>query len=72
MAKFLRESRIAKAMSNRTVVYESHVRAFWDTARFDESDKMIHAVLRKKDQAGKDIDVEFEFGVGNVRRVLDL
>ncbi|MFS7966557.1 hypothetical protein Hanom_Chr09g00775121 [Helianthus anomalus] len=32
---------------------------------------MIHAVLRKKDQAGKDIDVEFEFGVGDVRRVLD-
>ncbi|KAJ0804965.1 hypothetical protein HanPI659440_Chr02g0044141 [Helianthus annuus] len=72
MAKFLRESRVAKAISNITVVYESHVRAFWDTARFDESDKMIHAVLRKKDKDGKDIDVEFEFGVGDVRRVLDL
>ncbi|MFS7978330.1 hypothetical protein Hanom_Chr10g00914251 [Helianthus anomalus] len=58
MAKFLRESR--------------HVRAFWNTARFDESDKMIHAILRKKDQNGKDIDVSFEFGVGDVRRVLDL
>ncbi|KAF5818465.1 hypothetical protein HanRHA438_Chr02g0066821 [Helianthus annuus] len=33
---------------------------------------MIHAVLRKKDQAGKDIDVAFEFGVEDVRRVLDL
>ncbi|KAM0040055.1 hypothetical protein Hdeb2414_s0012g00389271 [Helianthus debilis subsp. tardiflorus] len=72
MAEFLRESRVAKAISNRTVVYESHVRAFWDTTRFDESDKMIHVVLRKKDQAGKDIDVEFDFGVGDVRRVLDL
>ncbi|MFS7988865.1 hypothetical protein Hanom_Chr11g01039901 [Helianthus anomalus] len=48
MAEFLRESRVAKAISNKTVVYESHVRAFWDTARFDESDNMIHAVLRKK------------------------
>ncbi|MFS7912423.1 hypothetical protein Hanom_Chr02g00129781 [Helianthus anomalus] len=72
MAKFLRESRVAKALSAKTVIYESHVRAFWNTARYEESDKMIHAVLRKKDQAGKDIDVEFEFGVGDVRRVLDL
>ncbi|XP_021974741.1 claspin-like [Helianthus annuus] len=33
---------------------------------------MIHAVLRKKDQKGKDIDVEFKFDVGDLRRVLDL
>ncbi|KAF5802439.1 hypothetical protein HanRHA438_Chr06g0268561 [Helianthus annuus] len=33
---------------------------------------MIHAVLRKKDKDGKDVDVEFKFGVGDVRRVLDL
>ncbi|KAJ0927041.1 hypothetical protein HanRHA438_Chr04g0178211 [Helianthus annuus] len=72
MATFFRESRIAKAMSNRTVAYESHVRAFWDTARFDETDKMIHAVLRKKDKDGKDIDVGIEFSVADVRRVLDL
>ncbi|KAJ0794791.1 hypothetical protein HanPI659440_Chr04g0143131 [Helianthus annuus] len=72
MAKFLRESRVAKALSDRTTIYESHIRAFWNTARFEESDKMIHAVLRKKDQTGKDIDVEFEFGVGDIRRVLDL
>ncbi|KAJ0785164.1 hypothetical protein HanOQP8_Chr02g0039991 [Helianthus annuus] len=72
MATFLRESRIAKAMSNRTVVYESHVRSFWNTARFDEADKMIHDVLRKKDENGKDIDVGIEFGVADVRRVLDL
>ncbi|KAM0046838.1 hypothetical protein Hdeb2414_s0009g00321281 [Helianthus debilis subsp. tardiflorus] len=72
MAKFLRESRVAKALSDRTAVCESHVRNFWETARFEESDKLIHAVLRKKGQDGKDIDVEFEFGVEEVRRVLDL
>ncbi|KAJ0815003.1 hypothetical protein HanPSC8_Chr17g0792381 [Helianthus annuus] len=72
MAKFLRESRVAKAISNRTVVYESHARAFWDTARFDESDNMIHDVLRKKDKDGTDVDVEIEFGVADVRRILDL
>ncbi|MFS8019183.1 hypothetical protein Hanom_Chr15g01400891 [Helianthus anomalus] len=72
MAKFLRESIVAKVLSNRTAVYESHVRNFWETARFEESDKLIHAVLRKKEKDGKDIDVEFEFGVEDVRRVLDL
>ncbi|MFS7966349.1 hypothetical protein Hanom_Chr09g00772731 [Helianthus anomalus] len=72
MAKFLRESRVAKALSDKIVIYESHVRAFWNTTRYEESDKMIHAILRKKDQAGMDIYVEFEFGVGDVRRVLDL
>ncbi|KAJ0844489.1 hypothetical protein HanRHA438_Chr15g0703061 [Helianthus annuus] len=64
MAKFLRKSRIGKALSDRTVIYESHVRAFWN--------KMIHSVLRKKDEKGKDIDVEFKFGIGVLRRVLDL
>ncbi|MFS7962176.1 hypothetical protein Hanom_Chr08g00723581 [Helianthus anomalus] len=29
MAKFLRESKINKALTDRTVVYESHVRMFW-------------------------------------------
>ncbi|KAM0034658.1 hypothetical protein Hdeb2414_s0015g00437441 [Helianthus debilis subsp. tardiflorus] len=72
MATFLRESRVAKAMSDKTVIYEPHVRAFWNTARYEDSDKMIHAVLKKKDQAGKDVDVEFKFDVGDVRRVLDL
>ncbi|KAJ0860196.1 hypothetical protein HanRHA438_Chr13g0621061 [Helianthus annuus] len=72
MAEFLRESRVAKALSDNTVIYESHVRAFWNIARYEESDKMIHAVLRKKDQAGKDVDVEFVFGVEDVRRVLDI
>ncbi|KAJ0800211.1 hypothetical protein HanPI659440_Chr03g0100411 [Helianthus annuus] len=72
MAKFLRESRIGNALSDKTVIYESHVRAFWNTTRYEESDKMIHSVLRKKDEKGKDIDVEFKFGVGDLRRVLDL
>ncbi|KAJ0892092.1 hypothetical protein HanPSC8_Chr09g0361761 [Helianthus annuus] len=72
MATFFRESRIAKAISDRTVVYESHVRSFWNTARYDEADKMIHVVLRKKDENGKDIDVGIEFGVVDVRRVPDL
>ncbi|KAJ0907167.1 hypothetical protein HanRHA438_Chr07g0295671 [Helianthus annuus] len=71
MAKFLRESRIAKALSDKTVIYESYVRAFWNTTN-EESDKMIHLILRKKDQKGKDIDMEFKFGVGDLRRVLDL
>ncbi|KAJ0805026.1 hypothetical protein HanPI659440_Chr02g0044941 [Helianthus annuus] len=72
MAEFLRKSRVAKALSDRTIIYESHVRAFWNTARYEESDKMIHSILRKKDQKGKDIDVEFKFDVGDIRRVLDL
>ncbi|KAJ0669284.1 hypothetical protein HanPI659440_Chr17g0699331 [Helianthus annuus] len=71
MAKFLRESRVAKALSDNTIIYESHVRAFWNTARYEESDKMIHAILRKKDQAGKDV-VEYVFSVEDDRRVLDL
>ncbi|MFS7996851.1 hypothetical protein Hanom_Chr12g01134701 [Helianthus anomalus] len=72
MAEFLRESRISKALSDKTLVYESHVRAFWDTARYEEADKTIHAVVRKKDENNKDIDVEVVFGVEDVRRVLEL
>ncbi|KAJ0478310.1 hypothetical protein HanRHA438_Chr00c13g0849861 [Helianthus annuus] len=72
MAKFLRESRIAKALSDKTVVYESHVRAFWNSARYEETDKSIHAVVRKKNENDKDIDVEVVFGVDDVRRILEL
>ncbi|KAJ0561313.1 hypothetical protein HanHA300_Chr06g0221491 [Helianthus annuus] len=72
MATFLRESRIAKALSDKTVVYESHVRAFWNTARYEATDKTIHAVVKKKDEKEKDIDIEVVFGVGDVRRVLEL
>ncbi|KAJ0462747.1 hypothetical protein HanRHA438_Chr14g0630551 [Helianthus annuus] len=72
MAEFLRDSRIAKALSDKTIVYESHVRGFWNTARYEEADKTIHAVVRKKDENDKDIDVEVVFGVDDVRRVLEL
>ncbi|KAJ0435633.1 hypothetical protein HanIR_Chr17g0895421 [Helianthus annuus] len=65
MATFLRESRIAKAISDKTVVYVSHVRAFWNSARFDTTDKTIHVVVTKKDENEKDIDVEVVFGVGD-------
>ncbi|MFS7990864.1 hypothetical protein Hanom_Chr11g01063931 [Helianthus anomalus] len=44
MATFLRDSRIAKAISDRTVVYESHVRAFWNSARYETTDKSIHVM----------------------------
>ncbi|KAJ0605704.1 hypothetical protein HanHA300_Chr02g0065981 [Helianthus annuus] len=72
MAEFLRDSRIAKALSDKTIVYESHVRGFWNTARYEEEDKTIHAVVRKKDENDKDIDVEVVLGVDDVRRVLEL
>ncbi|XP_035843881.1 uncharacterized protein LOC118490381 [Helianthus annuus] len=72
MAECLRKSRIAKALSDTTIVYESHVRRFWDTARFEEKDNKIHAVVKKKDENNKDIDVEVVFGVEDIRRVLDL
>ncbi|KAJ0657261.1 hypothetical protein HanLR1_Chr14g0545011 [Helianthus annuus] len=72
MAEFLRRSRIAKAISDKTVVYKSHVRAFWNTARYEESDKTIHALVKKKDENNKDIDVEVVFGVEDVRRILQL
>ncbi|KAJ0605164.1 hypothetical protein HanHA300_Chr02g0059941 [Helianthus annuus] len=72
MAEFLRESRIAKALSDKTIVYKSHVRAFWNNARYEETDKSIHAVVKKKDENNKDIDVEIMFGVEDVRRILEL
>ncbi|KAM0046498.1 hypothetical protein Hdeb2414_s0009g00317031 [Helianthus debilis subsp. tardiflorus] len=72
MAKFLRESRIGKALTNKTVVYESHVRTFWNSARYEESDKSIYSAIRKKDENGKYVDLEMKFNVGDLRRVLEL
>ncbi|KAM0007871.1 hypothetical protein Hdeb2414_s0004g00137631 [Helianthus debilis subsp. tardiflorus] len=72
MAKFLRESRIAKALTDRTIVYESHVRMFWKLVRYDESEKMIYSVVQKKDENNQDVDIEVKFNVGDLRRVLDL
>ncbi|KAJ0430599.1 hypothetical protein HanHA300_Chr17g0670831 [Helianthus annuus] len=56
MEKFLNESRIAKALTNRTKVYESHVRMFWKSVRYEESEKMIYSTVQKKDENDKDID----------------
>ncbi|MFS7888907.1 hypothetical protein Hanom_Chr00s000002g01600541 [Helianthus anomalus] len=72
IAKFLRESRIGKVLTNKTVLYESHVTTFWNSARYEESDKSIYSVVRKKDENGKDVDLEMKFNVGDLRRVLDL
>ncbi|KAJ0623711.1 hypothetical protein HanIR_Chr01g0035231 [Helianthus annuus] len=71
MAKFLRESRINKALTDRTIVYESHVRMFWKSVRYDEKEKMIYSAVQKKDENYKDIDVKIKFNVGDLRRVLD-
>ncbi|MFS7944796.1 hypothetical protein Hanom_Chr06g00516481 [Helianthus anomalus] len=72
IAKFLRESRIAKALTDQTIVYESHVRRFWNSARYEEKDKMIYSAVRKKDENGQDVDLEIKFGVEDLRRVLEL
>ncbi|MFS8003856.1 hypothetical protein Hanom_Chr13g01218801 [Helianthus anomalus] len=69
MAEFLRESRINKALTDQTTVYESHVRMFWKSARYDEDTKMIHLAVQKKDENDKDIDIEVEFDVRDLRRV---
>ncbi|MFS7996781.1 hypothetical protein Hanom_Chr12g01133861 [Helianthus anomalus] len=72
MAKFLRESRINNALTNRTIVYESHVRWFLRSVRYNEKEKMIYSAVRKKDENDKDVDVEIKFNVGDLRRVFDL
>ncbi|KAM0038460.1 hypothetical protein Hdeb2414_s0013g00415071 [Helianthus debilis subsp. tardiflorus] len=72
ITKFLRESRIGKALTDKTIVYESHVRRFWNLARYDEEDMMIHPAVRKKDKNGQDVDLEIKFGVEDLRRVLEL
>ncbi|KAF5813381.1 hypothetical protein HanXRQr2_Chr03g0097651 [Helianthus annuus] len=61
---FLKESRIAKALTERHKCYEFHVRMFWKSVRYDKKEKTIYSVVQKKDENRKDIDV--------VRRVLDL
>ncbi|KAJ0435030.1 hypothetical protein HanPSC8_Chr17g0789051 [Helianthus annuus] len=33
---------------------------------------MIYSVVRKKDENGQDVDLEIKFGVGDLRRVLEL
>ncbi|MFS7907220.1 hypothetical protein Hanom_Chr01g00068721 [Helianthus anomalus] len=63
---------IGKALTDKTIVYESHVRRFLNSARYEEEDKMIHSAVRKKDENGEDVDMEIKFGVGDLRRVLEL
>ncbi|KAM0055497.1 hypothetical protein Hdeb2414_s0006g00206881 [Helianthus debilis subsp. tardiflorus] len=72
VAKFFRESRIAKALTDKTTVYESHVRRFWNSARYEEKDKMIYSAVRKRDENGQNEDLEIKFNVGDIRRVLEL
>ncbi|MFS7907150.1 hypothetical protein Hanom_Chr01g00067881 [Helianthus anomalus] len=72
IAKFLRVSKIAKELTDKTVVYESHVRRFWNSARYEEKDKMICSAVRKKDENGQDVDLEIKFNVDDLRRLLEL
>ncbi|KAJ0463465.1 hypothetical protein HanHA300_Chr14g0516011 [Helianthus annuus] len=70
--KFIEDSRIHKALTDQHKCYESHVRAFWNSAHYVEDDKAIHVVVKMKDENGKAIDVVVKFTVGDTRRVLDL
>ncbi|MFS8018496.1 hypothetical protein Hanom_Chr15g01392711 [Helianthus anomalus] len=72
IAKFLRESKIAKALTDQAVVYESYLRRFWSSMRYEEKEKTIYSAVRKKDENGQDVDLEIKFNVGDLRRVLEL
>ncbi|MFS7946965.1 hypothetical protein Hanom_Chr06g00542501 [Helianthus anomalus] len=72
IAKFFRESRIGKVLIDKTIVYESHVRRFGNSMRYEEENKMIHSAVRKKDENGNDVDLEIMFGVEDITRVLEL
>ncbi|MFS7906045.1 hypothetical protein Hanom_Chr01g00054751 [Helianthus anomalus] len=72
IAKILRENKISKALTDRIVMYESHVRKFWSSVRYEEKEKMIYSAVRKKDESGQDVDVEIKFNIGDLRRVLEL
>ncbi|MFS8007496.1 hypothetical protein Hanom_Chr14g01261641 [Helianthus anomalus] len=65
---FMKESRIAKALTEKTICYESHLRRFWKSVRYDENEKTIYSAVRLKDEKNKDIDVEIKFTVADVRR----
>ncbi|MFS7915719.1 hypothetical protein Hanom_Chr02g00168541 [Helianthus anomalus] len=69
---FLKETRIAKALTERHKIYESHVRMFWKSVRYDEKEKTIYSAVQKKDENDQDIDVEVKITMADVRRVLDL
>ncbi|MFS8003147.1 hypothetical protein Hanom_Chr13g01210491 [Helianthus anomalus] len=65
---FLKESKICKALTEKHKCYESHVRTFWSSARYDEKDETIYSVVKIKDDK-KDIDLEVKITLGDVRRV---
>ncbi|KAJ0786262.1 hypothetical protein HanOQP8_Chr02g0053341 [Helianthus annuus] len=69
---FLKESRIYKALTEKHRCYESHVRMFWKSVRYDEEEKTIYSAVKLKDENDKDIDLEVKFTVDDVRRILDL
>ncbi|KAF5813886.1 hypothetical protein HanRHA438_Chr03g0114951 [Helianthus annuus] len=70
--KFIEESRICKALTDRNRCYRSHVTVFWNSAHYVEEDKAIHSVVMMKDENDKDIDVAVKITVGDIRRVLEL
>ncbi|MFS8019433.1 hypothetical protein Hanom_Chr15g01403721 [Helianthus anomalus] len=72
MEKFLREGRVNKALTDRTIVYESHVRMFWNSVRYEQKEKMTYFAIQKKDEIYKKVDIEIKLNVGDLRRVLDL
>ncbi|KAM0001025.1 hypothetical protein Hdeb2414_s0011g00364401 [Helianthus debilis subsp. tardiflorus] len=69
---FIKDSRIAKALTEKHKCYESHVRMFWKSVRYGKKEKTIYSAVQKKYENGQDIDVELKFTVADVRRVLDL
>ncbi|MFS8033745.1 hypothetical protein Hanom_Chr17g01573201 [Helianthus anomalus] len=69
--KFIKDSRIHKALTDQHKCYGSPMRAFWNNAGYEEADKTIYSTVKMKDENGKDIDVEVKITVGDLRRVLD-
>ncbi|MFS8021474.1 hypothetical protein Hanom_Chr16g01427781 [Helianthus anomalus] len=69
---FLKENRICKALTEKHKCYESPVRTFWSSARYDEKDQTIYSAVKIKDDKKKDIDLEVKIIVVDIRRVLDL
>ncbi|MFS7912560.1 hypothetical protein Hanom_Chr02g00131371 [Helianthus anomalus] len=55
---FLKESRIFRALTEKHKCYESHVRMFWKSARYDEEEQTIYSTVRMKDEENKDTNVE--------------
>ncbi|MFS7904582.1 hypothetical protein Hanom_Chr01g00037811 [Helianthus anomalus] len=49
---FLKESRIAKALTEKHKIYDSHVRMVWKSVRYDENEKTIYSAVQKKDENG--------------------